>query len=65
MWTEYAQYPSQVEYQVLPRMGALAEVVWTPLEKKDYNDWMERECRLTLLYIKNGWAYARKVISNK
>jgi len=64
MWTEYAQFPSQIEYQVLPRMGALAEVVWTPFAKKDYSNWMERERRLTLLYIKKGWAFAKKVISN-
>ena len=58
MWTEYAQFPSQVEYQVLPRMGALAEVVWTQPGRKDYRQWVERERTLTLLYKKRGWSFA-------
>ena len=61
MWTEYAQFTSQVEYQVLPRMGALAEVVWTDREKKDYRQWIERERTLTALYRKRGWTFAPHV----
>ena len=61
MWTEYAQYPSQVEYQVLPRMGALAEAVWTKPDSKDYRLWIERERTLTNLYKKKGWSFAPHV----
>ncbi|MFC6996874.1 beta-N-acetylhexosaminidase [Rufibacter roseus] len=42
VWTEYMEYPSKVEYMVFPRMTALSETLWTPLEKKDYADFKRR-----------------------
>ena len=42
LWTEYMPNPKQVEYMAFPRMSALAEVVWTPPERKDYPDFIER-----------------------
>ncbi|MDQ3950669.1 MAG: beta-N-acetylhexosaminidase [Gemmatimonadota bacterium] len=35
LWTEYMPTSQQVEYMAFPRMTALAEVVWTPKERKD------------------------------
>jgi len=34
-WTEYMENPKKVEYMVLPRISALAELAWSP--KKDRN----------------------------
>lgn len=34
LWTEHISTPEHVEYMILPRMSALAGVVWTPFEKK-------------------------------
>ncbi|EKC54938.1 beta-hexosaminidase, partial [human gut metagenome] len=34
LWTEYIPTSEQVEYMVLPRMAALAEVQWTQQERK-------------------------------
>ncbi len=42
LWTEFVPTPSQAEYMVLPRMSALAEVVWTKPELKDYDDFLAR-----------------------
>ena len=42
MWTEYVATPQHVEYMVYPRAIALAEVVWTPQEKRDYADFVRR-----------------------
>jgi hexosaminidase len=42
VWTEYMQTPEHVEYMVLPRMLALAEVVWSPKERRDWNDFATR-----------------------
>jgi hexosaminidase len=42
VWTEYMKYPSKIEYMVLPRMSALAEVLWTPKEKKSWADFQRR-----------------------
>jgi hexosaminidase len=42
LWTEYITTVAQVEYMVLPRMLAVAEVVWSPLQSKDFSDFSER-----------------------
>jgi hexosaminidase len=42
VWTEYIKTPDKVEYMVFPRMLALAETVWTPLEKKNFADFTRR-----------------------
>jgi hexosaminidase len=42
LWTEYMPTPKRVEYMAFPRLTALAEVVWTPKEKKDYSDYLQR-----------------------
>ncbi len=44
LWTEYIKNPKKVEYMLLPRLSALSEVLWSPLEKKD---WKGFEKRLT------------------
>lgn len=47
IWTEHIPTPERVEYMALPRMCALAEVVWTPAEKKDYDCFYKRLDRHT------------------
>jgi len=42
VWTEYMKTSDYVEYMVYPRALALAEVDWTPKEKKNYTDFIER-----------------------
>ena len=42
VWTEYIPDPAQVEFMALPRMIALAEVVWSPAEKRDWDDFSAR-----------------------
>ncbi|HEU0063488.1 MAG TPA: family 20 glycosylhydrolase, partial [Flavisolibacter sp.] len=42
VWTEYMAYPTKVEYMIFPRMSALAEVLWTPKEKKNVDDFKKR-----------------------
>jgi hexosaminidase len=42
LWTEYMPDPRQVEYMAFPRMTALAEVAWTPRERKDLADFRRR-----------------------
>jgi hexosaminidase len=36
LWTEYIPTPAQAEYMAYPRACALAEIAWTPLDRKDY-----------------------------
>ena len=42
LWTEYVTTPSHVLYMMLPRMLALSEVVWSPKETKNWNNFNER-----------------------
>lgn len=42
VWSEYMEYPSKVEYQVFPRMSALSEVLWSPKQTRDWNDFEPR-----------------------
>jgi hexosaminidase len=42
VWTEYIPTPEHAEYMALPRMTALAEILWTPLNKQDYQDFRKR-----------------------
>ncbi len=42
VWTEYIKTWDHVEYMVLPRMLALAEVVWSPPESRDFASFQER-----------------------
>ncbi|MFL5810550.1 MAG: family 20 glycosylhydrolase, partial [Flavisolibacter sp.] len=42
VWTEYMKYPSKVEYMIFPRLSALSEVLWTPKEQRNWNDFEQR-----------------------
>ncbi|HRH71226.1 MAG TPA: family 20 glycosylhydrolase [Flavobacteriales bacterium] len=42
VWTEYILTPEHVEYMAVPRMLALAEVLWTPKKKRDEKDFIRR-----------------------
>jgi len=42
VWTEYILTPEHVEYMAVPRMLALAEVLWTPKENRDEADFIRR-----------------------
>jgi len=42
LWTEYIATPEHLEYMAFPRLTALAEVAWTPAEKKNYESFLER-----------------------
>jgi hexosaminidase len=42
VWTEYMPDPKHVEYMAFPRLTALAEVVWSPKEGKEYADFVKR-----------------------
>ncbi len=42
VWTEYMADERHVEYMVFPRLAALAEALWTPREKLDYDGFTQR-----------------------
>lgn len=58
LWTEMVAYPNVAEYQVLPRMAALAEVQWSE-QPKDYAFFRQRLKHLTTLYDLYHYNYYR------
>ncbi len=41
VWTEYMATPAKVEYMILPRLLAFSEITWTPLDRKNYQNFQE------------------------
>lgn len=65
LWTEYIGSQDLIEYQVLPRMAALAEVQWLSPERKNYDDFMNRLPRLLSIYQQEGWHYCTAALKKK
>lgn len=65
LWTEYIPTTQQVEYMVLPRMAALAEVQWTSPEKKDYHSFTQRLPRLMEIYTRDNRNFGKHVFEIK
>ena len=42
LWAEFIPTPEHAEYMLLPRLCALAESVWTPLDKKEWDAFIAR-----------------------
>lgn len=42
VWTEYMQTPEKVEYMAFPRVLAMAEVVWSPSERRNWDEFQLR-----------------------
>jgi hexosaminidase len=42
VWSEYMNNPRKVEYMIFPRLTALSEVLWSPKEKKNWDDFEKR-----------------------
>ena len=59
VWTEYIPVFSQVEYMSVPRMCALAEVLWTSPAKKNYADFTSRLIIHTGLLNRMGVNYCK------
>ena len=65
VWTEYITSEPQIQYQVLPRMAALAEVQWLPSAQKDYQDFKARLPHLVDIYKRYGWTYRAKSLTEE
>ncbi|GAA3571349.1 beta-N-acetylhexosaminidase [Snuella lapsa] len=58
VWTEYIGTEDYLEYMVLPRMTALSEVIWTPQELRDWDDFKRRLPNLIARYKALNFNYA-------
>lgn len=41
VWTEYMPTEAKVEYMIIPRLYAFSEIAWTPVERKNYKNFLE------------------------
>lgn len=55
IWAEYMPTSKNVEYMLLPRMAALSETLWSYPQEKDYNSFVARMYRQSLLLDKLGY----------
>lgn len=61
VWTEYINHPENVEYMAMPRMAALAEVVWGTSNPNNYSDFRNRLIRHFTLLDKMGVNYSKAI----
>lgn len=59
LWTEYITTLQHVEYMVLPRLAAIAEVGWSYDGGKDFDDFKRRLTTMAQRYEAAGYAYGK------
>jgi hexosaminidase len=59
LWAEHLASPKASEYMIFPRLAALAEVLWSPKEKCNWNDFTTRLPYLLERYDYLGINYAK------
>ena len=59
LWTEFIKTPEHAEYMVLPRMSALAEVVWSAKADRNWLDFHTRLGSLLQRFDALGWNYSK------
>jgi hexosaminidase len=63
MWTEHTRTIGRLQHNVFPRMAALAEIAWTPQERKSYEDFLRRLPAQLQRYRALGIAYGQTALS--
>ncbi len=65
VWTEYIATPEYVEYMSMPRMTALAEVLWSKKSDRNYNNFVRRLTQHFVLLDSLHISYARSIFELK
>jgi len=61
LWTEYISTTDHVEYMILPRGAAVAEIGWSPQSKRDYTDFKQRMIQQFKRYDGMSWNYCNAI----
>ncbi|WP_445736951.1 glycoside hydrolase family 20 protein [Mariniflexile sp.] len=61
LWAEYIPNNSQSEYMIYPRLAAMAEVLWSPKELRDWNDFSSRITTMFERYKELDINYAKSI----
>jgi hexosaminidase len=59
LWSEYITSPAASEYMIFPRLGAIAEVLWSPKETRNWKGFITRLPSLLERYDYLGVNYAK------
>jgi hexosaminidase len=59
LWAEHIKEPKDSEYMIFPRLAALSETLWSPKEKRNWNDFTTRLFSLFKRYDYLGIKYAK------
>ena len=62
VWTEYITNKSKLQYMIFPRIAALAEVLWTPREKRNWQSFKLRLPYLLAYYKTNNIQYGAALL---
>ena len=67
LWAEYIPTTKQSEYMIFPRLAAMAEVLWSPKESRNWNDFSSRIETMFKRYDYLGINYAKSayLVSSK
>lgn len=65
LWTETVTREQRLDYLLFPRMAALAEVVWSQKQKKNYQYFLKRIEPHLKLYAEQGIYFYNPINSNK
>ena len=58
LWTEHLRTNERVQRAAFPRAAALAEVLWTPAERRDWSGFLQRLAPMMARYRSDGFAAA-------
>lgn len=62
VWTEFISDPKKVEYMIFPRMSALSEVLWSPDDKRNFDDFKRRMMKQFKRYDLWGVSYCKALL---
>lgn len=65
LWTEYMRTPEHVEYMAFPRGAAIAEIGWSPKEKKNYDNFKFRIIEQFKRYDAMDWNYCDAILTEE
>lgn len=63
LWTEYNPVFEHAQYMTLPRMAAMAEVLWSPKERRVWDDFSRRVELQLMRYEEAGYNYSKSAYS--
>ena len=64
LWTEWIPHEERIDYQLYPRIEALAEVAWTPKDQRNYKDFIARLKKFLPILDRNGVEYCPLSLAN-